>query len=104
MLYRHNILTLSQNLYTIREAMVSARKPVHSNITLTYLLTWSTERYTPQRTAFEALLNAKGAEGPFQRFAQAFSALIKDSQERHAAGAYALIVQRMGVVLVATSD
>lgn len=63
--------------------MVSARKPVHSNITLTYSLTWSTERYTPKRTAFEALLNAKGAKGPFQRFAQAFSALIKDSQERH---------------------
>ena len=43
----------------VRKGMVSVHRPVHSKITLTYSLTWQTDRCTPQRMAFKALLNAK---------------------------------------------
>ena len=43
----------------VRKATVSVHIPVHSKITITYLLTWQTDRCTPQRMAFKALLNAK---------------------------------------------
>ena len=45
----------------VRKAMVSLHRPVHSKITLTYSLTWQTDRCTPRRMAFKALLNAKAA-------------------------------------------
>ena len=45
----------------VRKAMVSVHRPVHSKITLTYLLTWQTDSCTPRRMAFKALLNAKAA-------------------------------------------
>ena len=45
----------------VRKAMVSVYRPIHSKITLTYLLTWQTDRFTPRRMAFKALLNAKAA-------------------------------------------
>ena len=45
----------------VRKAMVSVHKPVHSKITLTYSLTWQTDRCTSWRMAFKALLNAKAA-------------------------------------------
>ena len=41
--------------------MVSVHRPIHSKITLTYSLTWQTDRFTPRRMAFKALLNAKAA-------------------------------------------
>ena len=43
----------------VRKAMVSVHKPVHSKITLTYLLTWQADCCTSRRMAFKALLNAK---------------------------------------------
>ena len=43
----------------VRKAMVSVYRPIHSKITLTYSLTWQTDRFTPRRMAFKALLNAK---------------------------------------------
>ena len=45
----------------VRKAMVSIHRPVHSKITLTYLLTWQTDRCTPWRMAFKAPLNDKTA-------------------------------------------
>ena len=36
------------------KAMVSLHRPVHSKITLTYSLTWQTDRCTPRRMAFKA--------------------------------------------------
>ena len=42
----------------VRKAMVSVHRPIHSKITLTYSLTWQTDRFTPRRIAFKALLNA----------------------------------------------
>ena len=45
----------------VRKAMVSVHRPIHSKITLTYSLTWQTDRFTPQRMAFKALLNTKAA-------------------------------------------
>ena len=45
----------------VRKAMVSLHRPVHSKITLTYSLTWQTDRCTPRRMAFKALLNARAA-------------------------------------------
>ena len=45
----------------VRKDMVSLHRPVHSKITLTYSLTWQTDRCTPRRMAFKALLNAKAA-------------------------------------------
>ena len=45
----------------VRKAMVSIHRPIHSKITLTYLLTWQTDRFTPRRMVFKALLNAKAA-------------------------------------------
>ena len=38
----------------VRKAMVSIHKPVHSKITLTYLLTWQADRCTSWRMAFKA--------------------------------------------------
>ena len=49
----------------------SVHKPIHSKITLTYLLG---RLVTAQRMAVKALLNAK--RSPFTGFAQAFSVLI----------------------------
>ena len=45
----------------VRKAMVSVYRHIHSKITLTYSLTWQTDRFTPRRMAFKALLNAKAA-------------------------------------------
>ena len=45
----------------VRKAMVSVHRPVCSKITLTYSLSWQTDRCTPRRMAFKALLNAKTA-------------------------------------------
>ena len=55
----------------VRKAMVNVHRPVHSKITLTYSLTWQTDRCTPRRTAFKALLNAKAAR-PFPRLCSSF--------------------------------
>ena len=51
------------------KATMSVHKPVHSKITLTYLLTWQTDCCTPRRMAFKALLNASFSLG----FALVFS-------------------------------
>ena len=48
----------------VRKAMVSVHRPVHSKITLTYSLTWQTDRCTSRRMAFKALLNAKARPFP----------------------------------------
>ena len=45
----------------VQKAMVSVHRPVHSKIMLTYSLTWQTDRCTPWRIAFKALLNTKAA-------------------------------------------
>ena len=45
----------------LRWLLCIVRKPVHSKITLTSLLTWQTDCCSPQRMAFKALLNAKAA-------------------------------------------
>ena len=42
----------------VQKATVSVHKPIHSKITLTYSLTWQTDR---RRMAFKVLLNAKTA-------------------------------------------
>ena len=54
----------------VRKAMVSVHRPIHLKITLTYSLTWQTDRCTPRRMAFKALLNAKAA--PFPRLCSSF--------------------------------
>ena len=79
MLYRHKILILYY--LVVQEAMVSARRPVHSNMTQSYSLTWPTECYTPRRTAFKALLNAKGAlfKGLLKPFLRSWKTARKDS-------------------------
>ena len=41
------------------KVVVSVHRPVHSKITLTYSLTWQTDRCSPRRMAFKVLLNAK---------------------------------------------
>ena len=43
----------------VRETMVSVHRPVHSKMTLTYLLTWQTDRFPPRWMAFKALISAK---------------------------------------------
>ena len=59
----------------VRKAMVSLHRPVHSKITLTYSLTWQTDRCTPRRNyGFQGAIKCQG--GPFLGFAQVFSALI----------------------------
>ena len=46
---------------TVWKAMVSVHRPVHPKIMLTYSLPWQTDRCSPRRMAFKALLNAKVA-------------------------------------------
>ena len=48
----------------VRKAMVNLHRLIHSKITLTYSLTWQTDRCTPRRMAFKALLNAKAKKLP----------------------------------------
>ena len=49
---------------TVWKAMVSVHRPVHPKTMLTYSLPWQTDRCSPRRMAFKALLNAKA---PFPR-------------------------------------
>ena len=57
----------------VRKAVVSVHRPLHSKITLTYSLTWLTDRCSPRRMALKALLNTKAAH--LLGFAQVSSAL-----------------------------
>ena len=43
----------------VLKAMVGIHRPVHSKVTLTYSLTWHTDRCSPWRMALKSLLNAK---------------------------------------------
>ena len=62
----------------VQRAMVSVHRPVHSEITLTYLLTWhwSWPLYTP-KNGFQGAIKRQGS--PFLSFAQVFSALIAET-------------------------
>ena len=56
------------------QAVVSVHRPVRSKITLTYSLTWQTNRCTPPENGFQGAIKCQ--DGPFLGFAQVFSAFI----------------------------
>ena len=72
-----DLTALRLHYLAVQQAMVSAHRPLHSKITVTYVLTWQTDHwrvlYTPEN-GFQSVTKCQG--GLFLSFAQTFSVLV----------------------------